>query len=74
MAFTAAGMRTRYLSKLTALATSQTTDQSSAESQTDNILLALFEAIADEIHENARCSGTDTGTYGGDSHDTVQIV
>lgn len=65
MGFTAAGMKTRYESKLAALDLSQTDSAAGATPKADAVLLALFEAVAEEIQANARATGTDNG---GDSH------
>lgn len=69
MAMTGSGLMALRKQYVDAVAASQTSDAGACVSYGDAILLADSQAIVDYIHANARATGTDTGTYGGDSHD-----
>lgn len=74
MAMTGEGLAALRRQYVDAVGAQQTSDGGTAVDYGWQILLADSQAIVDYIHSNARCSGTDDGTYGGDSHDNVQIV
>ena len=65
MAISATNMRTRYYAYI-ATATAQGTDLTTASTQADQIMLALFQAICDEIVANSELVPvtTDSGTAG----------
>lgn len=69
MAFTADNMYTRWVQKINAIDWSQTNDASTAIAKGDLYVRAIFEAVADEIHANARATGSDTPS--GDTHDLL---
>lgn len=74
MAMTGAGLSAARKAAVDGVALSQTSDPAAAASYRDAVLLADSNAIVTYIQTNARCSGVDVGTYGGDTHDNVQIV
>ena len=74
MAMTGAGLAALRKQYVDAVSASQTSNAGAAVAYGDAILLADSRAIVDYIHQNARCSGTDSGTWGGDSHDDVKII
>lgn len=63
MAITAESMKERYLAGIAGI--TQTSDAAEAAAAADTVILALFAAIVDEIHENATVTGADSH---GDSH------
>lgn len=69
MAMTGEGLAILRRQYVDAVAASQTSDAGTAVDYGYAILLADSRAIVDYIHANARAVGTDTGTYGGDSHE-----
>lgn len=73
MAMTGEGLATLRRQYVDAVAAQQTSVEGTAVDYGWLILLADSQAIVDYIQTNARAIGTDTGTYGGDSHD-LQIV
>jgi hypothetical protein len=73
MAMTGEGLATLRRQYVDAVAAQQTSDGNTAVDYGWLILLADSQAIVDYIQANAQAVGTDTGTYGGDSHE-LQIV
>ncbi len=65
MALSKAGLRTRIENELAA----QGFALAGNHAWTGKMAEAIANAVVDEIQANARAVGTDTGTYGGDSHD-----
>lgn len=74
MAMTGDGLAALRRQYVDAVGAAQGSDAGATVDYGYQILLADSRAIVDYIHTNARCSGTDEGTYGGDSHDNVGIV
>jgi hypothetical protein len=68
MALSATSMRDRIVAKIAAVPYTQNSDPANAQAYHDAIWLAICQGIVEEITTNARAVGTDTGTYGGDSH------
>lgn len=68
MALSATSMRDRIKAKIAAVDYTQNSSQANAESYHDAVWLAICEGIIEEITTNARATGIDTGTNGGDSH------
>lgn len=68
MAMTGAGLAAARKAAIDAVAFNQTNTEADAVTYAEAILLADSTAIVQYIQNNAKATGTDTGTYGGDSH------
>lgn len=68
MAMTGAGLMALRKQYVAAVPMSQGSDAGAAVAYGDAILLADSQAIVDYIHSNARATGVDVGTFGGDTH------
>lgn len=60
-----AELRKQYVDAVPAV---QSSDATAAIAHGEAVALADSQAIVDYITQNAKAVGTDTGTYGGDSH------
>lgn len=68
MAMTGAGLAAARKAAIDAVTFNQTNTEAAAVSYAEAILLADSTAIVQYIQGTAHAVGTDTGTYGGDSH------
>lgn len=68
MAMTGEGLAALRQQYIDAVPAPQTDDSAVAIAHSESLRVADSQAIVDYITQNAKAVGTDTGTYGGDSH------
>lgn len=68
MGMTGSGLAAARKAAQDAVACNQTSTGADAVAYREALLQADSEAIVTYIQQNAKATGTDTGTYGGDSH------